>query len=63
MEGFNVYARWSNRWIEGIEENLKWLKEGKIKYEETVTEGFENMPVAFIEMLQGKNTGKAIVKV
>lgn len=63
MEGFNVHVRWSNRWIEGIEGNLKWLKEGKIKYEETITEGFENMPVAFIEMLRGKNTGKAIVKV
>ena len=62
MEGFNV-ARWSNRWMEGIEGNLKWLKEGKINYEETITEGFENMPLAFMGMLKGKNTGKAIVKV
>lgn len=63
MTGFNVIARWSNRWMEGIEENLKWLQEGKIKYEETITEGFENMPVAFMGMLKGKNTGKSVVKV
>jgi prostaglandin reductase 1 len=63
MFGFNVYARFSHRWNEGIEGNLTWLKEGKLKYEETVTEGFENMPSAFIEMLTGGNTGKAIIKI
>lgn len=63
MIGFNVHVRWSDRWMEGIEGNLKWLKEGKLKFEETLTEGFENMPNAFIEMLNGKNTGKAIIKI
>nr|CAD7413555.1 unnamed protein product [Timema poppensis] len=33
---------------------------GKLKYRETVTEGFENMPKAFIGMLRGENTGKAV---
>jgi prostaglandin reductase 1 len=32
-------------------------------YPETVTEGFENMPKAFMGMLQGENLGKAVVKV
>ena len=36
---------------------------GKIKVKETQTEGFEKMPEAFIDMLQGGNTGKAIIKV
>nr|CAD7397144.1 unnamed protein product [Timema cristinae] len=35
---------------------------GKIKYQETVTEGFENMPKAFIGTLRGANFGKSIVK-
>ena len=35
---------------------------GKIKAKETYTEGFENMPQAFIDMLAGSNTGKAIIK-
>lgn len=37
--------------------------QGKIKYREHITEGFENMPAAFMGMLKGENTGKAIVKV
>lgn len=61
MEGFLV-TRWLNRWQEGVQQNIKWVKEGKIKYKETVTEGFENMFQAFIEMFQGQNTGKALVK-
>lgn len=62
MEGFLV-LRWVDRWMEGIGQLLKWVKEGKIKYHETVTYGFENLPKAFIGMLKGDNTGKAIVKV
>jgi prostaglandin reductase 1 len=38
------------------------LLQGKLKWREHVTEGFENMPKAFIEMLKGANIGKAIVK-
>lgn len=62
MQGFLVW-RWSDRWMEGITEMAKWINEGKLKYNETITEGFENTPTAFIEMLRGKNYGKAIVKV
>jgi prostaglandin reductase 1 len=36
--------------------------QGKIKVRETYTDGFENMPQAFIDMLTGVNTGKAIIK-
>lgn len=62
LEGFVVY-RYVDRWKEGIEQILKWIQEGKVKYHETVTEGFENMPQAFIDCLNGSNLGKAIVKV
>ncbi|KAJ8937148.1 hypothetical protein NQ314_012023 [Rhamnusium bicolor] len=62
MEGFQV-IRWFDRWNEGTQQNLKWIKEGKLKYKETVTEGFENMFTAFTNMLRGGNIGKAIVKV
>ncbi|XP_062533968.1 prostaglandin reductase 1-like [Armigeres subalbatus] len=62
QEGFSVH-RWTDRWFEGINQNLKWIQEGKIKYRETITEGFENMPHAFIDMMKGGNVGKAIVKV
>ncbi|XP_018566887.1 prostaglandin reductase 1-like [Anoplophora glabripennis] len=61
-EGFLFY-RWVDRSLEGVQQNLKWLQEGKLKYRETVTEGFGNTFKAFVEMLEGKNVGKAVVKV
>lgn len=61
MEGFSW--RWIDRYMEAIDQIRDWISEGKIKYFETVTEGFENQPKAFIEMMKGKNIGKAVVKV
>lgn len=47
---------------EYIRKATRWLGEGKLQYQETIAEGIENAPLAFIEMLKGKNIGKQIVK-
>ena len=39
-----------------------WMSEGRIAYRETVVEGLENAPKAFIGLLRGENTGKMLVK-
>jgi len=39
-----------------------WLRDGKLVVEETVVEGIENAPAAFLGLLRGENTGKMIVK-
>lgn len=62
MEGFNV-IRWRNEWNKAAEENLKMIQDGRLKYFETVTQGFENTPQAFMNMFRGENFGKAVVKV
>ncbi|XP_047990878.1 prostaglandin reductase 1-like isoform X1 [Leguminivora glycinivorella] len=62
VEGFLV-NRWLDRWDEGIKANMNWLQEGKIKYEEKVYSGFDNMVEALVGILRGENTGKAVVKV
>lgn len=62
MEGF-IVNRWMERFNESFEQNKNWLREGKLKYKETVTQGFDNMFKAFAGMLKGENIGKAIVKV
>jgi hypothetical protein len=41
----------------------KWISEGKIKWKETIVEGLENAPRAFIGLFKGQNLGKMIVKV
>lgn len=39
-----------------------WYRQGLLRYREDVTVGLENAPVAFIRLLQGRNFGKAVVK-
>ncbi|CAN9509292.1 unnamed protein product [Ophioblennius macclurei] len=62
MEGF-IQSRWEHKHHESLKRLMAWVKEGKIKYREHVTKGFENMPAAFMGMLQGENIGKAVVAV
>jgi NADPH-dependent curcumin reductase CurA len=40
----------------------KWLREGRIKWEETVENGIANAPKAFLNLFSGVNTGKMLVK-
>ena len=37
--------------------------QGKLKYREHVTDGFDNMFEAFLGLFKGDNIGKAVVKV
>ncbi|WP_395647963.1 NADP-dependent oxidoreductase [Terricaulis sp.] len=39
-----------------------WVKDGKIKWEETVENGIANAPKAFLNLFTGANTGKMLVK-
>ena len=48
---------------EAISKLAQWLQEGKLKSTETIVEGFENTPQAFINLFEGKNKGKMIVKI
>jgi len=41
----------------------QWLTSGKLKHAETIVEGFDNTPSAFIGLFSGENLGKQIVKV
>ena len=61
VEGF-IVTRFQERWPQGIAQMARWIQEGKIRYREDIVEGFENTPRAFIDMLEGKNTGKMLVK-
>lgn len=40
----------------------QWVSEGELRYEETITEGFENAPAAFIGLFEGENVGKQLVE-
>lgn len=40
----------------------QWLKEGRILCESTIVDGFDRLPSALLGLLQGKNTGKMMVR-
>ena len=39
-----------------------WVREGKVKWQETVENGIESAPKAFLNLFSGANTGKMLVK-
>jgi len=40
-----------------------WLREGRVKYREDITDGLENAPRELIGLLKGENFGKKIIRV
>jgi len=62
MQGFIVF-NYQDKYAEAISHLAQWLKEGKLISTETIVEGFENTPQAFIDLFEGKNKGKMIVKI
>jgi hypothetical protein len=62
MQGF-IVSDYSSDFPEAIKQLSQWLREGKLVYEETVMHGFESIPQAFLDLFEGKNTGKMVVKV
>ena len=61
MQGFIISDHF-DRYPEFVAEVGPWLKAGRIKYEETVLEGIENAPRAFMGLFSGDNLGKMLVK-
>jgi NADPH-dependent curcumin reductase CurA len=61
VQGFIVSDR-MELWAQALPELIGWVASGKIKYRETVAQGLENAPKAFIGLLKGENFGKQLVK-
>ncbi|MDO6516625.1 NADP-dependent oxidoreductase [Zobellia uliginosa] len=62
MQGFIVF-NYHEKYPEALKQLSAWLAEGKLTYSETIVEGFENIPQAFIDLFDGKNKGKMVVKI
>ncbi|MYS86415.1 NADP-dependent oxidoreductase [Embleya scabrispora] len=60
LQGFIVIDHFGRR-DEFLAEVGGWLREGSLKYRETVVEGIENNLEALLGMLRGENTGKMVV--
>ena len=62
MQGF-IVSNFHPIFAEGIQYLGKFVKEGKLKFTETILHGFDQLPEAFIALFKGENTGKMIVAI
>jgi NADPH-dependent curcumin reductase CurA len=61
VKGFLVFD-YQPRMDEFYRDMAGWLASGTVKSRETIVEGLENMPQAFLGLFEGKNVGKMLVK-
>jgi len=62
MKGF-IITGYMPRFAEGITQLAQWFMTGQLKHRETIVDGFENTPRAFIGLFSGENIGKQVVRV
>ncbi len=62
MQGF-IVSNYADKFPEAMKHLSGWLAEDKLTYTETIVHGFDNIPNAFIDLFDGKNKGKMIVKI
>ena len=62
VEGFLV-SDFAPRFEAATRQLAQWVASGDVQYRETITEGLENAPDAFLGLFEGENIGKQLVKV
>ena len=62
IRGF-IVSDFASRHGDFLKDMSAWVRDGKVKYKEHVTEGLENAPDAFMGLLKGANFGKQLVRV
>ena len=61
VQGF-IVSEHMNLWPQALAELGAAVATGRMKYRETVAQGIESAPEAFIGLLKGRNFGKQVVK-
>ena len=62
FRGF-IVGDFTARYADFLRDMSQWVREGKVKYKEFVTEGLDSAPSAFVGLLKGANFGKQLVRV
>lgn len=64
IQGFIILLNYPDQYPEFFKTMYQWVKEGKVHTLEAMIEGgLEAAPKAFVDMLEGKNFGKTVVKI
>jgi NADPH-dependent curcumin reductase CurA len=62
MEGYIISDHY-DRYPSFLADMSGWVRDGAVRYRETVVDGIEQAPRAFIGLLEGENVGKMLVRV
>jgi NADPH-dependent curcumin reductase CurA len=62
MRGFVVYEFAELR-AQFLKDMKQWLREGRMKYRETILDGLEQVPNALLGLFSGANTGKMLIRI
>jgi len=62
MEGF-VASDFPHLQAAFVSDMTGWLKDGRVKYQETILDGFERAPEGLIGLFSGLNNGKMLIRV
>ena len=62
LQGY-IITDHGDRFGEFARQATEWVRDGRLQYRETIVEGIENAPSAFLGLLRGQNIGKMLVAV
>jgi len=62
IQGFLVFD-FAARYKEGLAQLTEWEREGRLKYREDIVDGLDRAPAALLDLMQGRNFGKKLVRV
>ncbi|MDN3398935.1 NADP-dependent oxidoreductase [Psychrobacter sp. APC 3426] len=63
IKGFIIFEEYGDHFPEFLKTMSKWVESGDVKTKESIAEGLDDAPNAFVRMLNGDNFGKTVVKV
>jgi NADPH-dependent curcumin reductase CurA len=58
-----IYYYYYDRFRDFVTEVSGYIRDGRVKYRETIAEGLDSAPEAFINLLKGGNFSKQLVSV
>ena len=62
MQGYLIGDHF-DRFPDFLAKAQEWLRDGRLRYRETVIDGIEKAPHALLGLFSGENVGKMLVKV
>jgi NADPH-dependent curcumin reductase len=61
VSGFIIFD-YQHRYMEAVKRLAEWVRDGKLRYREEISDGIEHCPRAIAELYRGENLGKRLIR-